>query len=132
MENNDKLLSAVIRRQAQSGDLTYAMGTYRNACAVNRLSGSAQAELDKFFKPLLDLQAAQNAYGQVTGGATAQAIASEAQKEGVDPKTALTVWSAEGGVTNPTTKNPASPAHRYFSVHAGYMGFDGWNGSGQA
>ena len=100
-ENNDKLNSAVIKRQAQSGDVTGAMGTYRNAVAANRLSGSAQGELDKFFKPIQDLQAAQNACGNVTGGATAQQIASEAQKQGVDPSTALTVWSAEGAAGLP-------------------------------
>ena len=94
--NNDKLLSAVIKRRAQSGDLTGALFLYRDSAAAARLSGSAQGELENFLKPYQDLQAAQNAFGKVTGGATAQAIAAEAQRQGVDPSTALTIWSAEG------------------------------------
>jgi hypothetical protein len=70
-------------------------------------------------KPIQDLQSAQNAYGQVTGGAMAQAIAGEAQRQGVDPSTALTIWSAEGGVTNPATKNPSSSATGIFQHTSG-------------
>ncbi len=90
------------------------MRTYQNQVSAGRISGSAQGELEKFFKPIQDLQSAQNAYSNVTGGAMAQTIASEAQRHGVDPGTALTIWSAEGGVTNPETKNPASPATGIF------------------
>src|SRR5208283_4601167 len=36
------------------------------------------------------------------------------QRQGVDPGTALTIWSAEGGVSNPATKNPASSATGIF------------------
>ena len=113
-ENNDKLWSAVIKRQALSGDFTGAMKTYQDQVSASRISGRAQGELEKFFKPIQDLQSAQNAYGKVTGGAMAQQIASEAQKQGVDPSTALTIWSAEGGVTNPAAKNPNSSATGIF------------------
>src|SRR5208337_630323 len=113
-ENNDKLWSAVIKRQALSGDFTGAMKTYRDQVSAGRISGSAQGDLEKFFKPIQDLQSAQNAYGKVTGGAMAQQIAGEAQRQGVDPGTALTIWSAEGGVSNPATKNPASSATGIF------------------
>src|SRR5208283_2491075 len=75
--------------------------------------------LESFFKPIRDLQSAQNAYGKVTGGAMAQAISAEAQRQGVDPGTALTIWSAEGGVTDPETKNPASPAAGIFQFMPG-------------
>lgn len=113
-ENNDKLWSAVIKRQALSGDFTGAMKTYRDQVSAGRISGSAQGDLEKFFKPIQDLQSAQNAYGKVTGGGMAQQIAGEAQRQGVDPGTALTIWSAEGGVTNPATKNPNSSATGIF------------------
>ncbi len=92
--NNDRLWSAVIKRQAQDGDLAGAMATYQDKVSRGRISGSAQGNLEKFLKPFEDLQAAQNAYGNVTGGATAQQIAAEAQRQGVDPGTALTVWAA--------------------------------------
>ena len=113
-ENNDRLWSAVIKRQALSGDFTGAMKTYQDQVSAGRISGRAQGELEKFFKPIQDLQSAQNAYGKVTGGAMAQQIAGEAQRQGVDPGTALTIWSAEGGVSNPATKNPASSATGIF------------------
>ena len=113
-ENNDRLWSAVIKRQVLSGDFTGAMKTYQDQVSAGRISGRAQGELEKFFKPIQDLQSAQNAYGKVTGGAMAQQIAGEAQRNGVDPGTALTVWSAEGGVSNPATKNPASSATGIF------------------
>ncbi|MGA2404010.1 MAG: hypothetical protein ABSG91_20265, partial [Syntrophobacteraceae bacterium] len=53
------------------------------------------------------------------GGATAQQIAGEALRQGVDPSTALTIWSAEGGVTNPATQNPTSFATGIFQHTAG-------------
>ena len=104
-QNNDKLWSAVIKRQALSGDFTGAMRTYQDQVGRGRISGSAQGEIEKFFKPIQDLQSAQNAYGKATGEAMAQAIEGEAQRQGVDPSTALTIWSAEGSVTNPATPN---------------------------
>ena len=113
-KNNDALWTSVIKRQANSGDYAGAMKTYQDQVAAGRISGSAQGEMEKFFKPLQDLQSSQNAYGKVTGGAVAQSIASEAQRQGVDPSTALTIWSAEGGVTNPATKNPSSKATGIF------------------
>jgi hypothetical protein len=112
-KNNDMLWSAVIMRQALF-DPAGAMATYQDAAAKKRISGSAQGELEKFLKPIQDLQAAQSAYGKATGEAMAQAIAGEAQRQGVDPSTALTIWSAEGGITNPATKNPSSSATGIF------------------
>jgi hypothetical protein len=109
-QNQDKLWSAVIKRQALY-DPAGAMKTYRDNVEMGRISGVAQGELDKFFKPIQELGQAQAAYGKATGGATAQAIAGEAARQGVDPSTALTIWSAEGGVTNPATPNArGSPA----------------------
>ena len=49
----------------------------------------------------------------------AQAIAGEAQRQGVDPSTALMIWSAEGGITNPATKNPNSSATGIFQHTSG-------------
>ncbi len=117
-KNNDMLWSAVIKRRAIF-DPEGAMATYRDAAAKKRISGSAQGELEQFLKPIQDLQSAQNAYGKVTGGAMARAIAGEAQRQGVDPGTALTIWSAEGGVTNPATKNPDSSATGIFQHTSG-------------
>ena len=54
-ENNDKLWSAVIKRQALSGDFAGAMKTYQDQVSAGRISGSAQGELEKFFKPIQDL-----------------------------------------------------------------------------
>jgi hypothetical protein len=118
-QNNDLLWRAVIKRQALSGDFAGAMKTYQDQVSAGRISGSAQGEIEKFFKPIQDLQSAQNAYGKVTGGAMAHAIAGEAERQGVDPKTALTIWSAEGGVTNPATKNPDSSATGIFQHTSG-------------
>ncbi len=70
-----------------------------------KLSGPMQSELERVIKPVQELGQAQAAYGKVTGGAMAQAIAGEAARQGVDPGTALTIWSAEGSVTNPATPN---------------------------
>ncbi len=116
--NQDKLWSEVIKRQALA-DPAGAMRTYREQVSAGRISGAAQGELEKFFKPIQNLQSAQNAYGKVTGGAIAQAIAGEAQRQGVDPSTALTIWSAEGGVTNPATKNRDSTATGIFQHMSG-------------
>ncbi len=41
------------------------------------------------------------------------------KRQGVDPSSALTIWSAEGGVTNPATKNPNSTATGIFQHTAG-------------
>jgi hypothetical protein len=117
-QNNDTLWSAVIKRQALT-DPAGAMRTYQDQVLAGRVSGRAQGELESFFKPIRDLQSAQNAYGKVTGGAMAQAISVEAQRQGVDPGTALTIWSAEGGVTNPEAKNPASSATGIFQFMPG-------------
>jgi hypothetical protein len=117
-KNNDMLWSAVIKRQALF-DPAGAMATYQDAAAIKRISGSAQGELEKFLKPIQDLQSAQNAYGKATGETMAQAIAGEAQRQGVDPSTALTIWSAEGGITNPATKNPSSSATGIFQHTSG-------------
>jgi len=85
-----------------------------------------QAELERVIKPVQELGQAQAAYGKVTGGATAAAIAQEAQRQGVDPGTALTIWSAEGGVTNPLTPNAkGSPALGIFQFMP-----DTWAGMG--
>jgi hypothetical protein len=67
-QSNDKLWSAVIKRQAISGNFTGAMKTYQDQVSTGRISGSAQGEIEKFFKLIQDLQSAQNAYGKVTGG----------------------------------------------------------------
>ncbi len=71
----------------------------------SKLSGPMQSELERVIKPVQELGQAQAAYGNVTGGAMAQQIAAEAARQGVDPSTALTIWSAEGSVTNPATPN---------------------------
>ena len=117
-QNNDRLWSAVIKRRALT-DPEGALATYRHASSLKRLSGEAQAELEKALKPHIDLFNAQNAYNAVTGQATAQQIAGEALRQGVDPSTALTIWSAEGGVTNPAAQNPDSSATGIFQHTAG-------------
>jgi hypothetical protein len=113
--NNDRLWGAVIRRQALS-DLPAAFQTYQDQVSRGRISGAAQGEFEKFFKPIQDQQAAQNAYGKVTGGATAQQIATEAQRTGLDPRVALAVWGFEGHVMDPTVKNPMSSATGHFQA----------------
>jgi hypothetical protein len=117
-KNNDRLWNAVIKRRALT-DPEGALATYRDASTSRRLSGEAQAELEKALKPLINLFNAQNAYNAVTGAATAKQIADEALRQGVDPSTALTIWSAEGGVTNPATQNPYSSATGIFQHTAG-------------
>lgn len=116
--NQDNLWSAVIKRQALN-DPAGAMRNYQEQVAAGRISGNAQGELEKYLKPQMDLAYAQNAYGKVTGWAMAQAIAGEARRQGVDPSTALTIWGAEGGVTNPATKNPDSTATGIFQHTSG-------------
>ena len=120
-KNNDRLWSAVINRQALT-DPEGALTTYRDASSLKRLSGEAQAELEKGLKPHIDLFNAQKAYNAVTGGATAQQIAGEALRQGVDPSTALTIWSAEGVVTNPASQNPNFSAMGIFQHTAGTWG----------
>ena len=120
-KNNDRLWSAVIKRQALT-DPEGALASYRDASSLKRLTGEAQAELEKVLKPHIDLFNAQNAYNAVTGQATAQQIAGEAQRQGVDPSTALTIWSAEGGVTNPAAQNPDSSATGISQHTAGTWG----------
>ena len=120
-KNNDRLWSAVIKRQALT-DPEGALATYRDASSLKRLTGEAQAELEKVLKPHIDLFNAQNACNAVTGQATAQQIAGEALRQGVDPSTALTIWSAEGGVTNPAAQNPDSSATGIFQHTAGTWG----------
>ncbi len=117
-QNNDSLWIAVIKRQALA-DPAGAMRIYQDQVSAGRISGRAQGELESFFKPIQDLQSAQKAYCKVTGGAMARAISAEAQRQGVDPNTALTIWSAEGGVTDPATKNPASAATGIFQFMPG-------------
>jgi hypothetical protein len=112
-ENQDKLWSAVIRRQALA-DPVGAQKTYQEQVAAGRISGSAQGKLEQFLQPIQERLSADAAVGRVSGGATAQAIGAEAQRQGIDPSTMLTVWSAEGGVTNPATKNPKSSATGIF------------------
>ena len=116
--NQDNLWSAVIKRQALN-DPVGAIKTYQDQVAAGRISGNAQGRIEDFFKPIQNLISAQNAYGKATGGATAQMIAAEAARQGVDPGTALTIWSAEGGVTNPATKNPGSTATGIFQHTSG-------------
>ncbi len=123
-QNQDQLWSAVIKRQAMS-DFPDAIKTYQDQVAAGRISGRAQGDIERYLKPRIDLQQAQSAYGLVTGGTAAQAIAGEARRQGVDPSTALTIWSAEGGVTDPVTKNPRSSATGIFQLMP-----DTWAGMG--
>jgi len=112
-KNSAKLWSDVIERQALYDPATAAQ-ILDLKTKDGTLPGNTQLELQKKLKPQIEMLQSQSAYGKVTGGATAQAIGTEAQKQGVDPSTMLTIWSAEGGVTNPATKNPRSPATGYF------------------
>ncbi len=107
----DQMYKGAIERQLQANP-TAGIAMYDQY--KSKLSGPMQAELERAIKPVVELGQAQSAYGKITGGMTAQAIASEAQRQGVDPNTALTIWSAEGGVTNPVTKNPTSSATGIF------------------
>lgn len=49
-ENNDKLWTAVIKRQALSGDYSGAMKTYQDQVSAGRISGGAQGEIEKVFQ----------------------------------------------------------------------------------
>ena len=98
----DRMYKGAIERQLTS-DPQAGIALYDRY--KGKLSGPMQSELERVIKPVQELGQAQAAYGKVTGGAMAQAIAGEAARQGVDPGTALTIWSAEGGVTNPATPN---------------------------
>ena len=104
----DRMYKGAIERQLTS-DPQAGIAFYNQY--KSKLSGPMQSELERVIKPVQELGQAQVAYGKVTGGAMAQAIAGEAARQEVDPSTALTIWSAEGGVTNPATPNArGSPA----------------------
>jgi hypothetical protein len=107
----DQMYKGAIERQLTSDPLA-GIALYDQH--KSKLSGPMQSELERVIKPAQELGQAQAAYSKVTGGATAQAIVAEAQRQGVDPSTALTIWNAEGGVTNPATRNPNSSATGIF------------------
>jgi hypothetical protein len=116
---SDKLWEGVIKRQAVSGDPAGAMQTFREQTGQSRISGQAQGKIELFLKPYQDNAYAQAAYGKVTGGIVAQQISAQAQQQGLDPSTALTVWACEGAVTDPSVKNPNSQATGHFQFMLG-------------
>ncbi len=111
--NQAKLWGAVIERQALY-DPAQAMRILDAKTRDGTLPGDAQLKLQEKLKPQMETLQSQSAYGKVTGGATAQQIGTEAQRQGVDPNTMLTIWSAEGAVTNPAARNPNSSATGIF------------------
>ncbi len=116
----DALWEAVIKRYAISGDPAGASGVYQEQNQAGRLSGQAQGRIEQFLRPFQENASAQRAFSIATGGPVAQRIASEAQRQGVDPNTALTIWEAEGTVTDPRTKNGlGSPAVGHFQFMPG-------------
>ena len=114
----DKLWQSVITRQAID-DPAGAIQTYQRQNATGRLSGQAQGEIEKYLRPYHETIQAQRAYGMATGGPVASRITSEAAAQGVDPGTALTIWSCEGSVASPETKNPNSGAAGHFQFMPG-------------
>jgi hypothetical protein len=114
-KNQAKLWSAVIERQAVYNPLQ-AQQILDAKTKDGTLPGDAQVKLQEKLKPQMEMLQSQSAYGKITGGATAQAIGMRAQQQGIDPSLALTVWSAEGGVTNPAAKNPVSSATGHFQI----------------
>jgi hypothetical protein len=116
----DALWEAVIRRYAISGDSAGASRVYQEQNQAGRLSGQAQGRIEQFLRPFQENASAQRAFSIATGGPVAQRIASEAQRQGVDPNTALTIWAAEGTVTAPRTRNGlGSPAVGHFQFMPG-------------
>jgi hypothetical protein len=87
----DQMYKGAIERQLQANPQA---GIAMYDQYKGKLSGPMQAEIERAIKPAVELGQAQSAYGKVTGGMTAQAIAAEAQRQGMDPNTALTIWSA--------------------------------------
>jgi hypothetical protein len=114
-KNQAKLWAAVIERQAVYNPLQ-AQQILDAKTKDGTLPGDAQVKLQEKLKPQMEMLQSQSAYGNVTGGATAQQIGLKAQQQGIDPNLALTVWSAEGAVTNPATKNPVSSATGHFQI----------------
>jgi len=116
LKGSSKLWQAVIERQAIQGDVTGAMQAYHEAAQRGEISGQVQTRIDGFLRPYQENLNAQRAFGIATGGPVASQIASEAQRQGVDPRVALTVWSCEGAVLSPETKNPRSSATGHFQL----------------
>lgn len=108
-KNQGKLWSAVIERQAVDNPVQ-AQRIFDVKTKDGTLDGNAQKELTLKLKPQMDLVQAQNAYGKVTGGVTAQQLDQIAQQRGADPATVNMIWSAEGHVSDPTVRNPTSSA----------------------
>jgi hypothetical protein len=112
----DQMYRGAIER-ATTSDPAAALQMYRQY--QNKLSGDMQREMEKYLHPFQETIQAQRAFCTATGGPTASRITSETGAQGVDPAMALTVWSCEGSVTNPTVKNPDSQATGHFQFLPG-------------
>ncbi len=115
-QNAAKLWSGVIERYATSGDITSASKLLDIKTKDGTLPGDAQLKLQEKLKPQMEMLQSTAAMGRVTGSAVGQTIGMKAQQQGMDPNLAVTVWSAEGGVINPATKNPTSSATGHFQI----------------
>ncbi len=110
----NKLFGTVIQRRLAAGDVTGAQRLYDEGSNRELITGEGAAKLQERLKPYQESQQAASAFSVATGGPIATRIAQTAQSAGVDPGVALGIWSAEGGVTNPETRNPKSSATGIF------------------
>jgi hypothetical protein len=93
LNEGSRLWESVIKRQAISGDVAGAHGTYQEQRQKGAISGQVQGEIEEFLKPYQDLSEAQRAFGVATGGSLGSQIVSEAQRQGVDPNPTSAVGS---------------------------------------
>jgi hypothetical protein len=111
----DKLYSTVIQRQALDPAMgpEAANGTFQDGVNRGFISGSAQLNIARYLRPMLQVADAQRAYGQATGHGLASRIANAASSAGLDASTALTIATIESGL-DPAAQNPDSSAHGLF------------------
>jgi hypothetical protein len=113
---NNRLFDTIIQRRLQAGDVTGAESLYNEGMQKGFITGQGATETGGRLKPYQEQQQAQAAFSVATAGPVTARIAQTAQNAGIDPSLALSVWSAEGKVTNPQTKNPLSSATGIFQI----------------
>jgi hypothetical protein len=114
----NKLYDAAIMRLAVN-NAAGAKELFDDGVERGLISGTGQMAIAAKLKPYLDTADASQAYSVATSGPVATRIAQAAYGAGVEPSTALSIWSAEGAVTNPETKNPRSSATGVFQLMPG-------------
>ena len=114
----NKLYDAAITRFAVN-NAAGAKELFDDGVERGLISGTGQTAIAAKLKPYLDIADASRAYSAATSGPVATRIAQAAYGAGVEPSMALSIWSAEGAVTDPETKNPNSSAMGVFQFMPG-------------